>query len=337
MKRKKLILHIGFSKCGSTSLQHILRTNEQYLLSNMVRVLGLADIFSPEVHELGISKDISDVKLDTAIFEDDIYCYILSDEGLGGSEAIGFRDAELKAKLFLKIIPFVSIEIMCCVKPIPSWIFSMWSQKLIEGSSKTIDFYLPPRALDTYASYVEHLANHSKFCPSKAVVSWERVHETKVTVFTVAEFFNEFTGIRWILNQLNKEDLFSGLVFCSPHQNKALPDQLGLELYYINKYTNPIFGALNAAYTIDLLRAIFGKILSKSRVEVKTLPIEGLEKFFSREDYFFRSRGLELLPLDYKTRPEDVVKPRPHVVLILLLLFPLLTLVAVGKNRLVSR
>ena len=337
MKPKKLILHIGFAKCGSTSLQHILTINESYLLSNMVRVLRIEDIFSPEVHELGISKDISDIKFHPEIFKDDNYCYILSDEGLGGGETNGFRDAELKAKLFLKITPFVLIEIMCCVKPIPSWISSMWSQKLIEGSSNAIDFLLPPRVLDSYASYVKHLANHSKFCPSKAVTSWERVHETRVTLFTVAEFFNELTGIRWILNQLDKDELFAGLEIRSPHQNKALPDQLGLELYTVNKYIRPIFGVSNASLTIDLLRAIFGKILVSSRAEIQTLPYEGLDKFVSREHYFFRSRGLELLPLGYMTRHEDTIKPRFYVVLGLVLLFPFFNLVAAAKKRLVSR
>lgn len=335
--KKKLILHIGFSKCGSTSLQHILSTNEQYFLSNKVRVLRIEDIFSPEVHELGISKNLLDVKFRPEILGDDNHYYILSDEGLGGSEAVGFRDAELKAQLFLKVASLVSIEIICCVKPIPSWISSMWSQKLVEGSSNTINFCLPPGILDTYSRYIKHLMDNAKFCPSEAIISWERIHDTKIRLFTVSDFFNDHTGIRWILNQVGKPELFDGLVIRASHQNRALSDQIGLDLYTTNKHATLIFGVASAARTIDLLRALFGKIFGSSRVERLTLPFEGFEKFISKERDFFSSRGVELLPLGYQVRAEKSIKQRIHIVLVLILLFPFLNLIAAAKNRLVSR
>ena len=209
MKNKKLILHIGYSKCGSTTIQETLTSNYELLLEKKVlfpKVLSdspswLRFFWEPDLpatysKEVVINKYNDFIgKLKTEIESSDADTVILSDEGLISLPKKGVDDLKGFISSFFK---GYQVEVVCIVRS-PISFFTSRCQQFIS------DRYFDINSINSFINGVRPLngevrsdtnAMNPECFFSKNIGNYEEIFG-KVTVLEFEKVIKDINGLTY--------------------------------------------------------------------------------------------------------------------------------------------
>ena len=151
MSTKKLFLHIGTQKTGTTTIQSILSRNKKKLLSEGISYLGR---FAETAREIRVIES-SDTELVEKLREEieaeisftknwNIHTYVISNEKFSGDKLISYRNAGLIAKLLKDTLkPFsFEIKIIVYLRRQDDYIESTYAQRIYSGATLSFEEFM---------------------------------------------------------------------------------------------------------------------------------------------------------------------------------------------------
>lgn len=162
MKKKKLYIHIGTHKTGSTTIQSILENEKKKLLNEGILYLGLFYDHAKgmksleEIDEYLIKDFRQEVKKRIAQYEDrNPHTLVTSNEKFSGHDRWMYRNSTILAKTLWQIFePFgFDIKIIVYLRRQDKFLESAYKQKVKRDSSFTFDVYLKEETEDIYNFY----------------------------------------------------------------------------------------------------------------------------------------------------------------------------------------
>jgi len=168
--RKKLIIHAGFPKCASTSIQRFLNNRAQDLNSSSVAVIG--DRFTYGSGKIGSPIWFLEEKrkggeklaelLENAIMKgsESFDKYIISSENLNG---------ERFAELFQGIDRSFDVSVVFYIRPQQSWLISAWKQFEI-SRGKDLSTFLDQAINRSYPRFLKQICEWEQNLPEAKII-----------------------------------------------------------------------------------------------------------------------------------------------------------------------
>ena len=170
MKKRKIYIHIGTHKTGTTTIQNVLENNADSLKKDGIIFLGTYIKLFTEFSEENKCNDksyllnvINELHKDLDSYKNDSNCkFIISNEKLSGDKNSGYQNSNELAKSLKTITEKLNLDatIIVFIRSQDEFIESLYTQRIYNGETFTFDEYLSmmnqnwfrwDKLLDSYA------------------------------------------------------------------------------------------------------------------------------------------------------------------------------------------
>lgn len=139
---KKIYIHIGVHKTGTTSIQTIFKENREEILNK----IGIKFINFPnkETKKLNMKEKLFSLQKDLLSMKDESDVFLVSSESLVGKMSNHYRETKKIAKNIFDIIPkeLFSVEIIIFLRKQEFFIESLYKQMIQQGESFSIKKFI---------------------------------------------------------------------------------------------------------------------------------------------------------------------------------------------------
>lgn len=201
LDRRKLFLHVGTEKTGSTAIQHALRENEKQLKKEGIRDIGRPSGFRKIIETDCLDDDIinkSIKELSARIKREILFrrnTFIISEETFSGNITKGYTNSRIVAETLKRISEPLNVEVFIVIylRRQDKFVESAYTQQIKEGDSLAFDDFVK-RINQNWFNWEILTENYAKFFGKKNTIVKRYSKDALPTKDCIVQGFGEIVG-----------------------------------------------------------------------------------------------------------------------------------------------
>lgn len=173
MISKKLYIHIGTHKTGTTAIQKVLKENVKSLKKENITYIPLVDQTKKLKYVNKVERELvsSNKKFLLSFFKKNkkSKCFIWSFEGFSGDPLKGYNNSEVIAESLRKITQGINVKIIVYLRKQDQFIESLYTQMIHQGESYNFEYFIKRFKNDDFNWYL-FLNNYSKYFGKENII-----------------------------------------------------------------------------------------------------------------------------------------------------------------------